>query len=215
MRLPRPARPRSPAGRAGRTSRRCSRRGLAAVPGRAGRTGSPSGLREGWESSSWGARVRRNESALPARCVCVSRVPDAPPCARARSFEPLEKAQRSFCRANEGLRSVSPTFVRDPDQGFSSVRETLSGSAPAEDALSVATAVSLIPRLLHSNVVRQARDHAPALVISPPSALAKCRAPAPLVPRTAPEYVVRVGSLPVTDYRNVLVTEEGPVTRII
>src|SRR5437588_8159358 len=215
MRLPRPARPRSPAGRAGRTSRRCSRVGLAAVPGRAGRTGSPSGLREGWESSSWGARVRRNESALPARCVCVSRVPDAPPCARARSFEPLEKAQRSFCRANEGLRSLSPTFVRDPDQGFQ-----LGARSPVGVGAGRGRAFGRDGRF--------ARTPPPSLECRPPSARSRSgvgylaavgprQVPgaSPLVPRTAPEYVVRVGSLPVTDYRNVLVTDEGPVTRII
>jgi enoyl-CoA hydratase/carnithine racemase len=36
-----------------------------------------------------------------------------------------------------------------------------------------------------------------------------------LVSRAAPEYVVRVSSLPDTDYRNLLVTQDGPAARIV
>jgi len=45
--------------------------------------------------------------------------------------------------------------------------------------------------------------------------LRKCTPASRLVSRTAREYVVLVSSLPDTDYRNLLVTEEGSVARIV
>jgi enoyl-CoA hydratase/carnithine racemase len=72
-----------------------------------------------------------------------------------------------------------------------------------------------MPLLLRSISRETARRHRSGLIIPPRRAFGQVQRASRLVQRVAREYVVPVGSPPETGYRNLLVTDEDALTRIV